>query len=118
MEIYCITKNGNPFYVGFSKDAERRIKEHWYKYVDLFDFDAFVLDIVSDYEATAWEGFYIELLIGWGFTLENRYTNSGCSFIKKSKKVRKRKPDKVYGVYNEDLKSLGAAYLRKIKNEG
>ena len=66
--IYCLEKNGVPFYIGRSINLKTRLIDHKKNYGVI---DYFVLDEVTEKESY-WERHYIELFKTYGFDLKNR----------------------------------------------
>ncbi len=67
--IYCLEKQGVPFYVGRTRDLESRLKAHRFKHGEVECIVLHECDYVKD--STFWENHYIWLFKSYGFEMIN-----------------------------------------------
>ena len=105
--IYILYKKGIPFYVGKTNNWERRLVEHKRTYSG---FEMEVVEEVNDFKF--WEEFYIDLLLSWGFKLENIFRKSvGVDFHTNKTKQKISESNK------GKSRNLGRKYKKKHKEK-
>lgn len=67
--IYCLEKQGVPFYIGRTRDLESRLKTHKFKHGEVECIVLHECDYVKD--STFWENHYIWLFRSYGFEMMN-----------------------------------------------
>jgi len=74
--IYCLTRDGVPFYVGCSFSMKTRFKAHQKRFgndICFFELDSIVGQTHSGKYYLWWENYYIDLFRSFGFNLENKF---------------------------------------------
>jgi len=71
-QVYLITSNGVPKYIGLSRKARRRLHSHRCNIKDFQLQQEILMTCESKEEGLFWEAHYISLYSSWGFDLWNK----------------------------------------------
>jgi hypothetical protein len=113
IEIYILYKNNVPFYIGYSKNTNKRIISHRRKYGYDIDFD--IIDTCLNTNKKYIETFWICLFKSWGFKLENKNEGGGGPLFQ-TEKTKQIKREKAMGnQYAKGKKQNPLAGSRKSK---